>query len=172
MVCHQMFVEVNSRAGPVRITGSLTCVLENLLWPPGRMKPVTHKKGKRMRQKDSEATEHSQGPTLYLHGPERETSSSFTPFTPTCLALVWDPAASWRQSDRQEAAQVVQVDEGCGHMGWREVGLRESRITGQDLGMARKWDGLEHEPSEVFLGSPLWEKHRETPTQPKGCVCL
>lgn len=53
MVYHQMFVEVNSRAGPMRITGSLTCVLENLLWLPGRMKPVTHKRGMRTRQRDS-----------------------------------------------------------------------------------------------------------------------
>lgn len=27
-VCHQMFVEVNSRADPVRVTGSLICSLE------------------------------------------------------------------------------------------------------------------------------------------------
>lgn len=67
---------------------------------------------------------------------------------------------------------MVQVDEDCGHMGWREVGLLESRIRGQNLGMARKWDRLEPEPSEAFLGSPLWDKHRETPTQPKGHVCL
>lgn len=53
MICHQMFVEVNSRAGLVKITGNLTCVSENLLWLPGRMKPVTHKRGTRTRQRGS-----------------------------------------------------------------------------------------------------------------------
>lgn len=63
---------------------------------------------------------------------------------------------------------MVQVDEGCGHMGWREAGLPESRIRGQGLGMARKWDGLEHEPSEAFLGSPFGRSIGRPPLSLRG----
>lgn len=54
------------------------------------------------------------------------------------------------------------------------MGLLESRIRRQNLGMAKMWDGLEQDPSEALSRFPVLGECRETdpPTLPKGPVCL